>query len=99
MVLYLEKRQGRKTITRLTGMELFGIDPEILASELKIMCASSTTVSPVVGVKSSQPQVEVMIQGSKLKEVCQSLTKYGIPFTGKGKSIGNSKFLEVIDKT
>ncbi|KAJ3212823.1 Eukaryotic translation initiation factor 2D [Dinochytrium kinnereticum] len=105
----VEIRQGRKTVTRITGVETYGIDPEILASELKVLCASSTTVSPLPS-KTSTPLFEVMIQGSKVREVCGCLAeKYFLPFTGGGSGGGvvnyggrggpQCKFVEVLDKT
>ena len=36
-------RQGRKAVTLLTGFELFGLDAEELAEELRKLCSSSTT--------------------------------------------------------
>ncbi|KAJ3110777.1 Eukaryotic translation initiation factor 2D [Phlyctochytrium bullatum] len=106
----VETRQGRRMITRVVGMEAFGIDPEDLAAQLKIRCASSTTVSALPG-KSSNTLYEVMAQGSKIREVCECLAeKYHIPFTGKGgKTSGvinyglkggpQSKYVETLDKT
>lgn len=43
-VLVTQKiRQGRKAVTLLTGFELFGLDAEELAEELRKLCSSSTT--------------------------------------------------------
>lgn len=36
-------RQGRKAVTLITGFELFGLDAEELAEELRKLCSSSTT--------------------------------------------------------
>lgn len=38
-----EVRQGRKTITRVTGVEGFGLDIDELSKELTKLCASSAT--------------------------------------------------------
>lgn len=38
-----EIRQGRKTITKVTGVEGFGLDVEELSKELTKLCASSAT--------------------------------------------------------
>lgn len=38
-----EVRQGRKTVTKVTGVEGFGLDVEELSKELTKLCASSAT--------------------------------------------------------
>lgn len=38
-----EVRQGRKTITKVTGVEGFGLDVEEISKELTRLCASSAT--------------------------------------------------------
>jgi translation initiation factor 2D len=38
-----EVRQGRKTITKVTGVEGFGLDVDELSKELTRLCASSAT--------------------------------------------------------
>jgi translation initiation factor 2D len=38
-----EIRQGRKTVTKLTGMESFGLEIDDLCKELTKLCASSAT--------------------------------------------------------
>jgi translation initiation factor 2D len=38
-----EIRQGRKTVTKITGVEGFGLEIEELTKELTKLCASSTT--------------------------------------------------------
>jgi translation initiation factor 2D len=43
--IVLEKRQGRKTVTRCWGLEAFFINPNELAEELRNTCASSTSVT------------------------------------------------------
>ncbi|TPX63855.1 hypothetical protein SpCBS45565_g06320 [Spizellomyces sp. 'palustris'] len=96
----VEQRQGRKTVTKVVGIERFGIDPEQLAGSLKVRCASSTSVTPIPGKANAAPLYEVMIQGSKVKEVCSVLEKeYGMPFTGGKGSAVSSRFIEVVDKT
>ncbi|TPX61445.1 hypothetical protein PhCBS80983_g01088 [Powellomyces hirtus] len=90
--IIVEQRQGRKSVTRLSGMEAFLINPEDLAGHLKIRCASSTSVTPLPAKANTTPFYEVMVQGSKVKEVCAVLEKeYGVPFTG-----GNSRFVEIL---
>ncbi|KAJ3290303.1 Eukaryotic translation initiation factor 2D [Blyttiomyces sp. JEL0837] len=111
MSLIIETRAGRKTVTRISGIEAFGIDPEELSSQLRTRCASSTSVTPL-SQKSSMVLVEVMVQGSKVHEVCECLAeRYGIPFGGGGagaaggvkkygvKGGAQSKYVEIVDKT
>lgn len=40
----LEKRQGRKTVTRFWGLEAFFLNPNELAEELRNTCATSASV-------------------------------------------------------
>lgn len=42
--IFLEKRQGRKTVTRIWGLESFFLDPHELADELRNICATSASV-------------------------------------------------------
>ncbi|KAJ3005789.1 Eukaryotic translation initiation factor 2D [Thoreauomyces humboldtii] len=94
IVIHLEKRGGNKCITRIVGMEAFGIGADQLAACLKIRCASSTSVTPIPG-KTTTVFHEVMVQGTKSKDVCAVLEKeFGIPFTGSG----TSRFVEVTQK-
>lgn len=43
ITITLEQRAGHKMVTKISGMEHYGIDPEDLAGQLKIKCASSTS--------------------------------------------------------
>ncbi|KAJ3046290.1 Eukaryotic translation initiation factor 2D [Rhizophlyctis rosea] len=95
----VEQRQGRKTVTKITAMEQFGVNPDDLASQLKVRCASSTTVTPLPTKANAPPLHEVLVQGSKVKEVFECLGQYGIPFTGVGGPNVSSKFVEMVDKT
>lgn len=47
-----ERRQGNKKVTKLSGLESFLMDAEILASELQKKFACSTTVSELPGTAS-----------------------------------------------
>ena len=59
-----EKRQGRKYITRVRGVEVYGIDPEALADALKTRFAASTTVMEADGVKANLNVHDITIQGA-----------------------------------
>jgi translation initiation factor 2D len=83
----MEKRQGKKTVTRISGLEPFGVDPKQLAEELQRVCAGSATVGQGVGLKSGL--LEVMVQGSQSKVVEKALEKRGV----------GAKFVGVLDKT
>ncbi|KAJ3293401.1 Eukaryotic translation initiation factor 2D [Borealophlyctis nickersoniae] len=84
-------RNGTKVVTKITGVEAYGIDPKDLAARLKVPCASSTSVSPLPGKSNTQ---EVMVQGPKHKEVFTCLeTAYGVPFKGSGGANATSKFV------
>lgn len=87
--ILLETRQGRKTVTRLTGLEAYFVEPSQLADELRNKCASSTSVNPVPGSTSKHPQMEVLVQGPQTKAVTESLESRGIA----------KKHINVVDKT
>ncbi|KAI9091469.1 hypothetical protein DFS34DRAFT_326062 [Phlyctochytrium arcticum] len=109
--LSVEKRQGRKTVTKVLGVERLGINPDDLASKLRVRCAASTSLTPIPSSKNNIAGMEIMVQGSKIREVCLTLEKdFGVPFgpaptsssggssgvgNGKGMTIGKSKFVIV----
>ncbi|TPX74603.1 hypothetical protein CcCBS67573_g04129 [Chytriomyces confervae] len=108
--ILVEKRQGRKTVTRISNMESYLIPPEELATRLKVPCAASTTVAPLQGGggSSGKPLLhEVLVQGNKVHEVCVVLRdQYGFLFQGGGKAAklgikGGSqcRYVEVVDKS
>ncbi|KAI4320121.1 hypothetical protein MLD38_033632 [Melastoma candidum] len=81
-----ERRQGNKKVTRLSGLEVFLVDPESLASELQKKFACSTTVAELPGKKG----FEVLVQGGVIEDLSRHLIEqYGIP----------KKYIEVLDKT
>jgi translation initiation factor 2D len=82
----VEKRQAKKSVTRIFGLEPFGVDPKGLAEELQKVCAGSATVGQAVGLKPGL--LEVMVQGSQSKVVEKALEKRGVP----------ARFLTVLDK-
>ena len=45
--IVLEKRQGRKIITRFWGLEAFFVNPNELAEELRNTCATSASVGGI----------------------------------------------------
>ncbi|KAI0946076.1 hypothetical protein AcV7_010146 [Taiwanofungus camphoratus] len=69
-------RQGRKASTLVTGFEPFFLGADDLAEELRRICASSTSVSPIPGKTSD---MEVMVQGKQIKAVTDHLVAKGVP--------------------
>ncbi|KAF4568396.1 hypothetical protein EYR40_010196 [Pleurotus pulmonarius] len=69
-------RQGRKAATLITGFEPFLVVAEDLAEELRKLCASATSVSPITGKSSGQ---EVLVQGKQAQVVTELLLGKGVP--------------------
>jgi translation initiation factor 2D len=85
----LEKRQGRKTVTRFWGLEAFFIKPNELAEELRNTCATSASVGGKLAIHTvlilamhtstpKQPLMEVLIQGPQTPAVIDALEKRGV---------------------
>ncbi|KAL8704152.1 MAG: hypothetical protein Q9201_002679 [Fulgogasparrea decipioides] len=85
----LETRSGNKTVTKLSGVELFHIQPQPLAEELQKTCASSTSVNQLAGSSPKKSVMEVMVQGPQKDAMIKALEKRGI----------NRHWVEVNDKT
>ncbi|CEP07922.1 hypothetical protein [Parasitella parasitica] len=84
-----EVRQGRKTITKVTGVEGFGLDVEELCKELTRLCASSATYNPIHGVSPKNPLHEIMVQGPQIKNITHFVISKGVP----------ARFIDTEDKT
>ncbi|KAI3986403.1 hypothetical protein MKX01_037685 [Papaver californicum] len=81
-----ERRQGNKKVTRVSGLESFLVDADVLASELQKKFACSTTVAELPGKKGH----EVVIQGGVIDNLGKYLLEhYAVP----------KRFIEVLDKT
>ena len=85
----LETRSGNKTVTKVSGLEVFHISPQLLADELQKTCASSTSVGQLVGSSPKHPVMEVLVQGPQKDAVSKALEKRGI----------SRGWIEVSDKT
>lgn len=85
----LETRSGNKTATKLSGVEVFHINPQPLAEELQKACASSTSVSQLMGSSPKNPVQEIMVQGPQKDAVIKALEKRGV----------SRHWVEVLDKT
>ncbi|KAJ1796975.1 hypothetical protein LPJ59_003421 [Coemansia sp. RSA 2399] len=67
-----ERKMGNKVVTRVIGLEAYGIDPAEIAKELRTACASSTAVDPVPGKKNAH---SVLVQGHQVPAVTKILDK------------------------
>ena len=85
----LETRSGNKTVTKLSGVEVFHINPQSLAEELQKACASSTSVGHLTGSSPKNPVQEIMVQGPQKDAVMKALEKRGV----------NRHWVEIMDKT
>jgi len=74
IVVHTKSRQGNKVCTLITGFEPFRLSAETLAGELRVRCASSTSISPVAGGGH-----EVMVQGKLASVVLELLGSLGVP--------------------
>ncbi|KAI9803491.1 MAG: hypothetical protein M1825_001834 [Sarcosagium campestre] len=87
--ILLETRSGNKTVTKVSGVEAYYINPQPLAEELQKTCASSTSVNQLVGSSPKAPVMEILVQGPQTQAVTKALEKRGV----------NKQWIEVLDKT
>ena len=87
--IVLETRSGNKTVSKLSGVEMFCINPQPLAEELQKACASSTSVSQLMGSSPKNPVQEIMVQGPQKDVIIKALERRGV----------NRHWIEVLDKT
>lgn len=87
--LLLENRQGKKTVTKVSGVEPFGVDPKAMADELQKTCAGSASVAQLMGSSPKNPVMEITVQGPQKKAVEAYLEKRGVA----------GRFVNVVDKT
>ncbi|KAI6038939.1 hypothetical protein EDC04DRAFT_2603597 [Pisolithus marmoratus] len=78
----VKTRQGRRANTLISGFEPFLLEAEVMAEELRRICAGSTgvimvaTVSPLPG---KPTRSEVLVQGKQTKAVVDFLLSKGVP--------------------
>jgi translation initiation factor 2D len=91
VTITLETRTGHKTVTKVSGLEAYHVNPRPLADELRKTCAGSTSVEPLAGAaKKNEKQVmEVMIQGPQKDAVLKALERRAV----------EKRWVEVVDKT
>lgn len=87
--LTYETRSGNKTVTKVSGVEIFHINPQPLADELQKACASSTSVNQLAGSSPKNPVQEIMVQGPQKDAVFKALEKRGV----------HKQWIEVLNKT
>ena len=72
--LSLESRQGKKVMTRIHGLERYGVEPDAWAREAQRLFASSATTAEGLGKKGGKPSVDVLVQGDWRDGVAEKLT-------------------------
>ncbi|KAF2268924.1 hypothetical protein CC78DRAFT_509581 [Lojkania enalia] len=87
--IVLETRSGNKTVTKVSGLEVYYIAPQPLTDELRKTCAGSTSVDLLKGSSPKNPVMEVMVQGPQKDAVIKALERRGV----------NKNWIEVVDKT
>ncbi|KAL2678723.1 hypothetical protein Neosp_009474 [[Neocosmospora] mangrovei] len=88
VLVTIEKRTGTKVVTKISNLEPFFIDPQVLAPELQKKCAGSASVGQASGSKPGL--LEIVVQGDQRKIlVGEILPKRGI----------DAKWVDVVDKT
>ncbi|KAK4633928.1 Translation machinery-associated protein 64 [Fulvia fulva] len=87
----LETRSGNKTVTKVSGLEAYYINPRPLADELRKVCAGSTSVEALAGAakKTEKPVMEVLVQGPQRDAIVKALEERGV----------DKKWIQVLDKT
>lgn len=87
----LETRSGNKMVTKVSGLEVYYVNPRPLGDELRKTCAGSTSVEPLAGgaKKTEKPVEEVMVQGPQKDAVVKALERRGV----------SQRWIEVFDKT
>ena len=76
--IIMESRQGKKTVTKVSGLEPFGIDAKSAAEVLQRACAGSASVGLLNGSSPKTPVMEIVLQGSHKKAVVEFLEKKGV---------------------
>ncbi|RMZ80278.1 hypothetical protein DV738_g2840, partial [Chaetothyriales sp. CBS 135597] len=85
--IVVEKRSGSKTVTKISNLEAFFINPSILSPELQKKCAGSASVGQLIGGKPGL--LEIMVQGDQRDVLQRELSRRGV----------RKESIEVTDKT
>jgi translation initiation factor 2D len=76
ILIILEKRTGSKTVTRISGLEAFNLNPNTFGPELQKKAAGSASVAQLVGGKPGM--LEITVQGDQRDVVKQEMFKRGV---------------------
>lgn len=76
VTIVIEKRTGTKVVTKISGLEVFGINPQILSPELQKKCAGSASVGQLMGGKPGV--LEVVVQGDQRDVVEKEMGRRGV---------------------
>ncbi|MCJ1307287.1 hypothetical protein MMC25_000933 [Agyrium rufum] len=87
--IQLETRTGNKTATKVSGLEVYHVSPQLLGDELQKACASSVSIQQAVGSSPKTPVMEIMVQGPQTEVIMKALEKRGV----------DRRWVEVTDKT
>jgi translation initiation factor 2D len=87
VTVLIERRGSNKTVTKVSGIEVYGIIPSFLAEELQKKCASSTSVAQATGAVKGM--LEILVQGDQRKAVETALDRRGV----------RAQWIDVVDKT
>ncbi|RMD41717.1 hypothetical protein DV735_g3421, partial [Chaetothyriales sp. CBS 134920] len=85
--IVVEKRNNSKTVTKVSNLEAFFINPSILGPELQKKCAGSASVGQLIGGKPGL--LEIMVQGDQRDVLHKELSRRGV----------RKESIEVTDKT
>ncbi|WVQ99704.1 hypothetical protein IAU59_006845 [Kwoniella sp. CBS 9459] len=79
ITMTVKTRQGRKTVTHVSGLETFSVDIDSFAEEMRKACAGSASVQPLPGASPKLNLQEIMIQGNQIKIITDALIARGVP--------------------
>ncbi|RMZ92435.1 hypothetical protein DV736_g341, partial [Chaetothyriales sp. CBS 134916] len=85
--IVLEKRSGSKTVTKISNLEAFFINPNVLGPALQKKCAGSASVGQLIGGKPGM--LEILVQGDQRDVLQKELFRRGV----------KKELIEVTDKT
>lgn len=75
VLINTERRGGNKTVTLVSGLEAFDIDPSEFAEALRKVCAGSTSVN---NIKQGSELKSVLVQGPQVRAIETALLKRGL---------------------
>ena len=78
ITLRLKTQQGKKIVTKVKGLEVFGVSLAAFVEALKGLVVSSIMIQAVVRSKLSEGLVEVLVQGNQEEVVEKLLMKQEI---------------------